>query len=623
MFPIQIESVIQLDTSTVRRTITMHGGLTVLIGPNGSGKTHLMRGMRGSLTAHSAKKKVRFLSAGRVGLMEQWRSDFNGHQGATPNYRNANYGSVSDTARRHNYETLEGDFQTLGVRTDILIKIRERLRKLFGRNIVVLWDGGSLKIEFVRTAGGSGAYSSAREASGLLHLAGLLAALYDDEVGALLIDEPEVSLHPQLQAFLLREILSVAGLPDGSSNKKLVVISTHSTEFLKIDSPQDLPNLVFCSDFDVEPVQIPADAGELKSSKVAGLIARMGQEHKVAFFARAPLLVEGPSDAIICGALAGKLEVHIEAGGSQLLPVIGKGQFPVVVKLLRMAGKSPIVLVDADGLADGLELVNTFLTNSRADALASAIGFASATEMSRNVFASFCDIVDSKWAGCSHIAETHAYWVHRDPTDHDTTKAKRRAALASLLAHTPSDLTAQKVDPAWLVIKQRLTALLDLLETQGCFVLRRGTIESYYSHASGGGLLDKPAAATEEAIAIRTTANLALEERYGDVLRCLRRAASVQRIVEAESLQDLLLAAAAPALSRLKNGQTTESFNALARSTLGTSADLFDLENAEGKLKISMKSKVLDVPGFPMLIAPDADVVKAVGTALQLDQSGS
>nr|WP_232416128.1 hypothetical protein [Methylotenera mobilis] len=77
---------------------------------------------------------MRFLSAGRMGMLEQFRSDFDGHRGGTPNYDSATYGSKSDTARRHQIETLTGDFQTLAERADILIKIQERLRKLFKRD---------------------------------------------------------------------------------------------------------------------------------------------------------------------------------------------------------------------------------------------------------------------------------------------------------------------------------------------------------------------------------------------------------------------------------------------------------------------------------------------------------
>lgn len=621
-FPIKLDSTVNIDGVDIQRTIVLHGGLTVLIGPNGSGKTHLMRGMKRPLKAHCPGRKVRFLSAGRMGLLEQYRSDYDGHRGDTPNYQQARYGSVDDTNRRHLYETLQGDFQTLAVRPDILIKVRERLRKLFGRDISVLWDAGSIKVEFVRTSGSSKSYPSGREASGLMHLAGLLTALYDDDVGALLIDEPEVSLHPQLQAFLLKEILGVAGLPSDSPHRKLVVIGTHSTEFVRVETPSDLAKLVFCYDLSSEPVQVPPEAEELKSSKIFSLISRMGQEHKLSFFAKSPLLVEGPSDAIVCGGLANKLDLYLEAGGSQLLPVIGKGQFPVVVKLLRLVGKTPFVLADADALADGLDLANTFLTNSDANALAAKKGFGSAIEASRSIYGAFSSMVATRWADVSHVAELHSYWTNRDLDDSDSTKAKRRAAFSTLFSLSDVQLRQLHQDGEWLALKERLAALLDLLESQGCFVLRRGAIESYYQfngHHGHQSLADKPTAASEEVAALMDAAPIAVEDSYDDVLRCLRRVAQTEKIVEAESLQDTLLAVAAPALARVKAGTTSsESLNSLARSTLGAYAELFDLEVKDGTLIIGLKSKILDVSGFPISVEKEADVVKIVSKALGL-----
>lgn len=419
-FPINVTAAIVVDGATVQRPVMLHGGLTVILGPNGSGKTQLLRALKPGLVNHTLKKRVRYLSAGRASHLEQFRSDFDGHRGGAPRYEEARFGSVDDTTRRHFYETLQGDFQTLAVRPDILVKIRERLRKLFGRDLSIEWDAGNLKIQFVRTTGNGKLYSSAREASGLLHLAGLLTALYDDDVGALLIDEPEVSLHPQLQAFLLKEIVGVAGIPTAESNKKLVVLATHSTEFVQLTAPQQLPSIVFCHDVREQPVQVAPEAGELKSAKIFGLIARMGQEHKLALFAKAPLLVEGPSDSIICSGLANRCDLSLEAGGSQLLPVIGKGQFPIVVKLFRLLGKHPLVLADADGLADGTDLANMFLDDPRAQAIASRMGFGSGRELSRAVFHTFCELVDKRWSEIATHAERHPYWTDRDQQDADS-----------------------------------------------------------------------------------------------------------------------------------------------------------------------------------------------------------
>jgi len=395
-FPIEFEANVDSHNGNFNISITIRNGLTILIGPNGSGKTHLLRAIKTSLPSQSKNKKVRFISAGRAGLIEQYRSDFDGQRSTNIRYENATFGSKSDVTRRHKTETLNGDFQTLSERADILIKVQERLRKLFKRDLIVEWDAGSLKVIFARLDDESEPYSSGREASGLLHLVGILSALYDDEVGVLLIDEPEVSLHPQLQAFLLNEILDSAGHPSEGGFKKLIIMATHSTEMLRISNPQDLVSLIFCHDLNTPPVQIKPDAGELQNRKLQILIARLGQEHKLALFSRRPLLVEGPSDVMLCGFLSHKLEYHLEAAGSQILPVIGKGQMPVVAKFMTLLGKSPVVLADADAFADGMELTNIFLNNcDEANKAAADTGASSAISLASDVYNDFCDLVVS------------------------------------------------------------------------------------------------------------------------------------------------------------------------------------------------------------------------------------
>jgi len=137
-FPLEITAHINSHNGNFARKFTLNRGFTVLLGPNGSGKTHLLRGLKNSLNQQMNGKHVRFLSAGRMGLLEQFRSDFHGHYGGSPRYDDATYGSKGDAARRHQMETLNGDFQTLAERADILIKIQERLRKLFKRDVLLI-----------------------------------------------------------------------------------------------------------------------------------------------------------------------------------------------------------------------------------------------------------------------------------------------------------------------------------------------------------------------------------------------------------------------------------------------------------------------------------------------------
>lgn len=616
-FPMKINFHVHINDEYSVREISIHGGLTVLLGPNGAGKTHLLRGLKGALQGVTGKR-ARFLSAGRISPIENYRSDYDGHRGGAIPYDEANHGSKSDAKRRHSIETINGDFQTLSERADILVKVQERLRKLFKRDILIEWNAGRLRISFARMKSEAQPYSSGREASGLLHLVGILSALYDDEVGALLIDEPEVSLHPQLQAFLLKEIISCAGLP--TNGKKLVVVATHSTEFIRINRPEDLSSLVFAYDLVDAPIQIDPAAGELKGKAMGGLVARLGQEHKLALFARRPLLVEGASDLIIAAGIATKLSVHLEAAGAQLLPVVGKGQLPVVAKLMRLMGKEPVVLADADGIADGTELLNAFLAaNPDADTTANSLGSRTAVDLAGRVYSDFCKHVDGDWDSIRPIAERHYYWIKRDEAK-PVAQAKRRAAFSTLFQpDTDRWLKEDKSRKEWISIRDRLAVVLDLSESLGLFFLRQGAIELYYQHADRLASAGKPSAAVTELEWIERSDSAEIVSTYADVVRCLRFAADAEEISEAEALRDILLAVAAPAQAKLYRGTTNQELKVMTRSILGDRSEIFDLSLDVDTLIIKLRSQILEVSGFPIKIKKEDNIGSIVSSALKLD----
>ena len=617
-FPISIKAQINSHNGDFSRDIELQGGLTVLIGPNGGGKTHLLRGLKQPLASIANGQKVRFLSAGRMGLFEQYRSDYDGQRGSSPNYENASFGSKRDTARRHQTETLNGDFQTLSERADILIKVQERLRKLFKRDLIIEWDAGTLKVVFARLDTTSKPYSSGREASGLLHLVGILAALYDDEVGVLLIDEPEVSLHPQLQSFLLNEISAAAGHPSEGGYKKIVIMATHSTEMLRITKPSDLTSLIFCHDLDKPPVQLNPNNEQLKNKKLQALIARLGQEHKLSLFCRRPLLVEGPSDVMIASFISNKLELHLEAAGSQLLPVIGKGQMPVVAKFMRLLGKNPVVLADADAFTDDMELAQCFLVNSpAADANAAKLGAPSAIKLASSTYSDFCSLVRSDWEDISKMVEKHPYYVNAEESDDE--KTKRRSAFCTLMGLSGLDLSGLNNADKWSSMQDRLIVVLRLLEGVGCFILRKGAIESYYRASDIYTSEGKPTAAVDEIEYLDRISIAEVRENLGDLVRCVEYASDGKRIDEAESLRDILLSIAAPAVARLNadNKTTTQDVNILAKTILGGRASIFKCSVDNGELTIGIESKILNIDGFPVKIEKNSDVVKVVERVLR------
>lgn len=186
--------------------ITIHSGLTTFVGTNASGKTQTLKALRNNLKKAIGPNKVRYLSSNRIGNMEGYRSKVDQYGRSAEDY------TVGDQAAkkiRQEIETANGDFFTMDARKDVYIKVAERLSVLFNRQVFIRWDAGKMKVLFGK-AGSDEEYSIAVEASGLVNVISILAAIFDEGIEVLLIDEPEVSLHPQLQSYLLREIKSSA-----------------------------------------------------------------------------------------------------------------------------------------------------------------------------------------------------------------------------------------------------------------------------------------------------------------------------------------------------------------------------------------------------------------------------
>ena len=535
------------------RSVTIHRGITTFVGPNGSGKTQLMRGLKRAVSQLIPGKKVRFVSAGRLGPIESYRSDFDGKRGGV-NYDDASYGDQRSMARRHLTETVLGDFASLSERPDILIKVQERLNKLFDRNLRVDWDGGRLRVFFERIDFTSNEYSSAREASGLLHLVATLAALYDDEVSCILIDEPEVSLHHQLQSYLYQEMLRVAGDPD-IYGKKLIFLSTHSTEFIQLQSVDDLASIVFCHDLHEALVQIDPQIDEFRSRRITALLSRIGQEYKMTLFCKRPLLVEGSSDQIMCSGINKVLELNAEAGGSHILPVTGKGQMPTVIKLMRLIGKTPVVLADADSVADGLDLATSFTSSAEANSAAVTMGHRNAADFAKTIYNDFANMVKDNWDDIRHLAEQHSYWMNRG--DCDELLVKKRAAFSTILCTEAKYMLELNNSEMWLQTVCRLRTLLAFLSSLGCFILTKGTIEDYYIHEMAVDRDDKRNTAAHEASYLAETDKRDIRKTYGDIVVAIEFAAQVGTINEGMRMRSLVLAIVTPALANISHDTTS------------------------------------------------------------------
>lgn len=575
--------------------ITIYSGLTVFVGPNASGKTQTLKALRTSLKKVFGSEKVRYLSSNRIGTMETYRSRVGQYTYSPDDYI---VGDRNNKKSRKEIEIAAGDFFTMDEKKDIYIKVAERLSVLFGRQIYLRWDAGKLKVYFEKTDSQE-EYSVAVEASGLVNVISILAALFDKDVEVLLIDEPEVSLHPQLQSYLLREMKKAA-----REYKKTIIISTHSTEMISLSNISDMSNLVFFSDKKL-PAQVSPTAPELENRKLKDFVMRMGQIYKAGFFAKKILLIEGASDLIISKCLLQKLDLNIDVAGSQIVPVEGKGQFPVITKMFRLVNKEVCILTDLDGFTDDNKVTELFSTSPEADEIARSNSHRSMAEMIQNVRDEMTKLVDANQDRLAPIYESHPYWSNRKPSD-DATKAIRRAVIAQLLSSSQESLAQWPDADVWCSMQISLDNLLSSLEKIGCFVLRKGAIESYYQFAPSTTYDEKPTKAVEETSNLQDQSEAYIREKYGDIIRALEFVALTKKVDESFAVKKELLSELALVIGMLPRISDTKELYAAIKQAKGNNDSLFTYDpiNENGRLgvNVSIKSEIIDVSGFPFRI---------------------
>lgn len=162
----------------------------------------------------------------------------------------------------------------------------------------------------------------------------------------------------------------------------------------------------------------------------------------------------------------------------------------------------------------------------------------------------------------------------------------------------------------WDRLKNRITALFNIFEEVGLFILRKGALESYYDD---NVIEDKVNASVIESEKILSLSEDNLESRYQDIIKCLKYASDSESIDESRAIRDELLSFVSPIHAHYAEGE--ENLN-----TLGRQSSIFHHRiNDEGKLEVSITSKVLDVKGFPIILNKDDDVRKVINNKLGIE----
>ena len=516
------------------------GPINYLVGPNGSGKSRFASELLQHLNNRSSK--ARLLSTDRLKEM------------TNPGRLGGYYGDPFQSGiARNQFDQLraaasEGSgidaVLLLEERMDLRIRIEATLSQLFGRDVVLEWDSGNLVPKAVRRQSGESYRLDRDECHGIKELVVLLTHLYDHGNDYLIIDEPELNLHPQYQAFFMQEVRKVAGSPAESAKQKIVFLITHSPFILDLRFEQDIKSVIsFDLDYSV-PKQVARVAPELPWEEFAA--GRVNSHGKQLFFSDNPIFVEGPLDAAMIEALMEARGISAAAAGSCIIDCGGAEVVNDYLMLCQALGKEAHFVYDLDCVFVGRLRSRVKDDDSVQDLLAAA-----------GVGLDF-----SKYVG--KLCQCLNALINRLPDESLNGDLERLRRLFNTLGENREEWDKQKRAKAWITtmtaislhrdeiaskvpartvedIEGRWQKILDILAEKNIHVLPGGTIERYLPCFCGDRLQPtqeaKRNAVNGELKALQRIRHLddanresKLRERYGKLYDVVRKLPSKEEV---------------------------------------------------------------------------------------------
>ena len=366
-------------------------------------------------------------------------------------------------------------------RMDLRIQVEATLSHLFDRGIILEWDSGNL-VGKIRRRGSSESYRLDREeCHGIKELLVLLTHLYDDKHQHLIIDEPELNLHPQYQAFFMQEVRKLAGDPSTDSKKKIIFLITHSPFILDFWSDDDLKSVIsFSLDYSV-PKQI-ANLNLDTPQKPFSLTQRLNAHHKQLFFSDNPIFVEGILDVRLIEAIQEARGVSVAGAGSCIIDAGGAEEVNQYFKLCKGLGKKAHFLYDLDSLFSGNlraciredESIQSFLASA---GLGSNFG-KYCGELDRKLTCLIDQLLTVSLTGqLTRLGEFLKGLGNRQQWNKEQWARARTAVMTAISLYEEDVASVSKEDVE--EIKGRLTQIVAALKEKNIHLLPGGTIERY------------------------------------------------------------------------------------------------------------------------------------------------
>lgn len=310
--------------------------VTYFVGRNGSGKSRTAR-------AVSQRAGGRYLSTDRLaGLMTFQNMGWT----SVPSPENNRGAPMGHTERgqARNFAQQAGtgidDLYALREQPEVSLRVAAFLKRALGREIELRETSGFLD-PFVRL--GSVEYSLLRdEGHGLRELVILLTAAYREDWDLLVVDEPELHLHPSMTRLWLTELERVCR---GSHRRAIVV--THEPSVLRPRRAEDLNavRLFFPGRGSVVLGDcVPTAAKARVSSSLAQNPTLVSQ----LVFSPRPVLVEGITDLAALSVALGRTQPPEVVAQTDLIECGGSGGVALWFEIARTAGLDVRAVGDLD-----------------------------------------------------------------------------------------------------------------------------------------------------------------------------------------------------------------------------------------------------------------------------------
>ncbi|WP_329185989.1 ATP-dependent nuclease [Streptomyces sp. NBC_01428] len=310
--------------------------VSFFVGRNGSGK---------SKTAHAIARRLgaeaRILSTDRLaGLMSysvyQWGSTPSAMKGIP----------IGETERQNMTNTMRDkgmgndELYTLKEEPEVWLRVAAFLRRALGRVIELRESAGFLD-PYVRV--GNVEYSLLREEGhGLRELVILLAAAYRQDWQLLIVDEPELHLHPSMARLWVTEL----SMECERSGRRAIIV-THEPTLLKPKSADDLAAIWHFSAGQT-PTQLSLHVLGAQKDRVTASLQGNPQLVSQLVFSPRPVLVEGPHDVAAFTVSLGRTQPPEVVAQTDLVECGGSGAVALWFEVCTKVGLDVKAVADLD-----------------------------------------------------------------------------------------------------------------------------------------------------------------------------------------------------------------------------------------------------------------------------------